>query len=433
MQSGLRVGKLFGIPIFLDYSWFAIAALLTLLYSVAVAEQFPELGWGMAALWGILAAAGLFGSILMHEICHSVVALAHGLKVRSVTLFVFGGVANIEREAPSARSAFWVALAGPAFNLSLFALLNLLLLSDWIPAETPLQQIVILLAEINLFVGVFNLLPGLPLDGGQMLRALVWAITGDKAKGILWASRSGQWLGTGFIVLGILSLLQGIPGGLWLALVGWFISGNARMSAQANRQQEALESLKAADAMSRRFRVLDLSMTLREFVDRFMLSTSSLLTGSNSKKEEPGAPVDPPDIFFAEADGRYKGLVRPDLISSVERSHWESTTLEAILKPMGELQGVREDAPLTQAVLLMQHNHATQIPVFTATGAIAGLIDKGDVIAALGKKMGLAVPAELIQQIRSRNDFPPSLRIQEPLDPAMIVGKPIELKPDSEG
>ncbi|NJO85658.1 MAG: site-2 protease family protein, partial [Synechococcaceae cyanobacterium RM1_1_27] len=144
-----------------------------------------------------MASAGLFASILMHEICHSVVALAHGLKVRSVTLFVFGGVANIEREAPTAASAFWVALAGPAFNLSLFALLNLLLLSGWIAEETPVHQIVLLLADLNLFVGIFNLLPGLPLDGGQILRALVWGITGDKAKGILWASRSGQWLGMG--------------------------------------------------------------------------------------------------------------------------------------------------------------------------------------------------------------------------------------------
>ncbi len=431
MQSGWRVGKLFGIPIFLDYSWFAIAALITLFYAVALAEQFPEMTQGMAAFWGVLASAGLFASILMHEICHSVVALAHGLKVRSVTLFVFGGVANIEREAPTAASAFWVALAGPAFNLSLFALLNLLLLSGWIAEETPVHQIVLLLADLNLFVGIFNLLPGLPLDGGQILRAIVWGITGDKATGILWASRSGQWLGMGLIGLGILSLLQGVPGGLWIALVGWFILGNARMFAQANRQQEALEALKAVDAMSRRFRVLDLSMTVREFVDRFMISTSALFSGSTPLPKE-GTPAEPPEIFFAEADGRYKGMIRPDLISGIERSQWEKTTLEAILRPMTDLQGVREDAPLKQAVLLMQHNQATQIPVFTPTGAIAGLIDKGDVVSALGKKMGLKVPVELLQQIRSREDFPPGLKIQEPLDPAMVVGKPVELKPDSD-
>lgn len=421
MQSGWRVGKLFGIPVFLDYSWFPIAALITFFYATGLVEAFPELPLGAAALGGVAAAAGLFGSVLMHEICHSVVALAHGLKVRSVTLFVFGGVASIEREAPTAGAAFWVALAGPAFNLSLFALLRLLLLSQVLVAESPVENVVGLLAEVNLFIGVFNLLPGLPLDGGQILRALVWWITGNKAKAGIWASRSGQWLGMGLIAFGILGLLQGAIGGIWIALVGLFILNNARLYGQVTQQQEALESLKAGDAMSRRFRVLDLSMTLREFVDRYMLSLQ--MAGPTPQTQ------DPPEVFFAEADGRYKGMVRPDLIGGIERSHWEQTTLAAILRPMGELQGVREDAPLKQAILLMQHNQSTQIPVFTQTGAIAGLVDKGDVISALAKKMGMAVTPELLQQIRARADFPQILRIQEPLDPSVVVGKPVELSP----
>ncbi len=402
MQNGWRVGTLLGIPFFIHYSWFPIAAVITLSYSITFAEADPSLSPVYSILGGLLIALGLFSSVLAHELAHSLVALRQGIKVNSITLFVLGGMAAIDREAPSPRGAFWVAVAGPLLSLSLFFVLQTL--SSWTPEEEALISLGLgTLASINLALGVFNLLPGLPLDGGQILKALVWGWTGDRHKGMLWAARSGQALGIGLIALGVWAFLVGSFGGLWLGLLGFFILNTARNYSQYSQLQQTLSTLVAGEVMTRQFRVVDLDLSLREFVDRYL--TDRLLSGDGSQTASP----ERPEIYFAESDGRYKGCVRPERLRTIERSQWEKLDLSAILQPMDQLPALQEESPVSDVIDLMQQQELKQVVVFTATGAVAGVIDKGDIVAGLARKMGFVAPPELLQRIREQNELPAGL------------------------
>ncbi len=414
MQGGIRVGNLLGIPFYIDYSWFPIALLFTFFYALDLKGLEPTLSPIATVFGGGILALGLFGSILGHELAHSLVAISLGMKVKAVMLFVFGGVAAIEKDAPHARGAFWIALAGPLFNLSLFWLITAVVAIQMIPSESLAIQMLLRLGQVNLIVGIFNLLPGLPLDGGQMLKAVVWGLTGERRKGILWAATTGQWLGWGLMGLGIWGMFQGdFFSGLWLVLIGLFIANNARNYGQYNQMQHTLSALKAGEVMTRNFRVLDLGMSLREFVDRFVVSEH--LHALEEDREDPNSAAH--EAYFAEADGRYKGLIKTEKLSHIERSQWDRLNLSEILLPMEELCSVSEDTTVAEVIALMNQQHLRQIPVLTPTGAVAGLIDKGDIVAGLAKQMGLVVPSELLHQIRTSNEFPPGFRIEEPPHP----------------
>ena len=175
MNGSIRVGNLFGIPFYVHPSWFIILLLVTLNFGSSLAAQFSGLGPGLPWLLGAIAALLMFASVLAHELGHSFVAIAQGIQVRSITLFLFGGLASLEAESKSAAGAFWVAIAGPIVSLALFGLLTVVGVAWAIPA--PLASIVGLLAYINLVLGLFNLIPGLPLDGGNILKALRIPIT----------------------------------------------------------------------------------------------------------------------------------------------------------------------------------------------------------------------------------------------------------------
>ena len=384
MTSRLRIGSLWGIPFFIDYTWFPAALLLVLSY-------------------GVVTALGLFLSLLAHELAHSLVARAYGVRVSSITLFIFGGMAAIEREVPRPLGAFWVALAGPLLSLGLFALFSGALV--WAPPGSLWAATLTSLAAINLTIALFNLLPGLPLDGGQMLKAAIWGWTGDRQRGMIWAARSGQWVGFGLVGLGLLVGFAGSLNGLWLGLIGLFILNSARRYEQYAQLQQVLARLKAADVMTRRFRVVDAGMSLREFVDRYLVPSSLRLEAS----------AQPADVYFAEEDGRYRGLVRPELLNDIERSQWDHLTLKAILKPMEQLQGVREETPVLQVMQMMRQAEPRRVLVFTPSGAIAGLIDRGDVVAVAARELGVVLPQEVVQRLRDSEEWPPGFQVEENL------------------
>ncbi|QYO62000.1 site-2 protease family protein [Leptolyngbya sp. 7M] len=249
MNGNLRIGSLFGIPFYVNFSWFLILALITWNYGQQLGAAFPYLGGG-AWLLGLVTALLLFASVLAHELGHSLVALRQGIPVNSITLFIFGGLASLGEESKTPVEAFWVAIAGPLVSLVLFGLLTVINTS--VSLSAPLAAVVGSLALINLVLALFNLLPGLPLDGGNVLKALVWKITGKPYKGIAFASRAGQFLGWVGISLGLLNLL-GISnvGSIWTLLIGWFLLQNAGRYAQAASVQEQLSGLTAADAVLR--------------------------------------------------------------------------------------------------------------------------------------------------------------------------------------
>jgi Zn-dependent protease/CBS domain-containing protein len=391
MRSGWRIGTLFGIPLLLDSSWFIILGLITFLYGARWQQEDWGGDWGWIA--GFVAALLLFASVLLHELGHSLVAKAQGIQVNSITLFVFGGIASIDRESKTPGQAFQVAIAGPAVSLALAILL--FGVSQLLTLPAPMREVVDLLWGINLVLALFNMIPGLPLDGGQVLKAAIWKVTGNRLKGIRWAARVGQMLGWTAIILGVTAYLTSFSfGSLWLALLGWFGVRNATAYGQVTDLQEALLQLNAADAMTREFRVLDANLTLRQFADDYLLS-------------EPSQSV----VYYAASNGRYRGLVGAEDLHNVERSLWETQTLQTIVHPLSDIPSVNESTSLTEVVNLMEAQEIRRITVLSPAGAVAGVIDRGDIVRSIATKLNISVPDSLIQQIKEEGVYPPGLQI----------------------
>ena len=192
-MNNLRVGNLFGIPFYVNPSWFLVLGLVTFSYGSGLAAQFPELPVAMSWFLGLLTALLLFGSVLAHELGHSFVALRQGIGVKSITLFLFGGVAHLERESKTPAGAFWVAIAGPLVSLAIA--MGTTIVSVTTPVSGSFAAILGVLASVNLALAFFNLIPGLPLDGGNILKAIVWKLTGNPYRGIEFAGRVGQAFG----------------------------------------------------------------------------------------------------------------------------------------------------------------------------------------------------------------------------------------------
>ncbi len=235
MQAQIKLGRIFGIEIGLHYSWFIIALLITLSLAGHFRTHNPE--WGESLSWGlaIITALLFFAAIVAHELSHAVVAKARGLPVRSITLFALGGVAEIEKEAADAKTEFWMGIVGPITSLLIGVIcLGIAIALGWRPPEfpeRPLPAMLMWLGYINIVLAIFNMVPGFPLDGGRVLRAIVWWITGDAKRATGIAARIGQIIAFGFIVFGVLRFFGGAGfGGLWMAFIGWFLLTASRES-----------------------------------------------------------------------------------------------------------------------------------------------------------------------------------------------------------
>ncbi|WP_204140009.1 site-2 protease family protein [Halomicronema sp. CCY15110] len=390
MQSGWRVGSILGIPLYLDTSWFVIVLLVTFVYG---SNPTWQQNWGNGAwLVGLSMALLLFGSVLLHELGHSLVAKSQGIKVNSITLFLFGGIAAIDQESKTPGQAFQVAIAGPAVSLGLYMLLTLSVNLLALPA--PMAVLFANVAQINLVLTVFNLIPGLPLDGGQVLKAAVWKATDSRIKGVRWAARTGQILGWTAVGGGLLAYLaQPSLDLIWIVLIGGFAIRNASNYGRVADLQETLSELTAADAMARDFRVLDANLSLREFADEYLLQSTQ-------------APV-----YLAASDGRYRGVVKIEDVRDVERSQWEQQTLMDIARPLTTVTNVRETTSLAEVIMLLEQQELSRLLVLTPADAVAGVIDRGEVVRALGKKMNLSISDNAIQRIKDEGEYPPGLKL----------------------
>lgn len=392
MRQGWQVGSLFNIPLFIDPSWFFIVALVAFLDGLAWQELYPN--WGPVLAWGLGLAMALllFTSVLLHELGHSLVARSQGINVKSITLFLFGGIASIEQESKTPGQAFQVAIAGPAISIGLWLLLTLG--CQFLLPDNPLRVLGESLAGINLILALFNLIPGLPLDGGQILKAAVWKATGDRFKGVHWAARVGQLLGWLAVILGIGTvLLTGNYSGLWIALLGWFGLRNAYSYDRLTDLQETLMQLKAEDAMTRDFRVVDADQTLRQFADEYLLSPSRSL------------------VYFAAADGRYRGLVQIDDLNLIERSQWEIQPVQALVHSLSEVATVLQTTPLTEVIKLLEQQNLPRITVLSPAEAVAGIIDRGDIVRALAQKLNLQFSEADIKRVKEEGAYPPGLQL----------------------
>lgn len=388
MQTNWRIGSLFGIPLFLDPLWFVILALATLNFGAAYLQWGTVLGWSAGVLMALL----LFGSVLLHELGHSLVARSQGINVKSITLFFFGGIAAIEEESKSPGQAFQVAIAGPSVSIALFLLLTGL--SYILPASSLASVLVGELGKINLVLALFNLIPGLPLDGGQVLKAAVWKATGSRFQGVHWAAKVGQILGWSAIATGIaVDWFTGqLVTGLWIVLLGWFGIRNAGIYDRVTTMQETLLKLTATDVMSRDFKVVDADQTLRSFADLYLLETAQ-------------------PVYFAASDGRYRGIISIDDLRLVERSQWETQTLQSIVHPLTEIPTVTESTALVEVINKLEADRLSRITVLSPAGAVAGLIDRGDIVQALAQKLKLRITDAEIKRVKEEGSFPPGLEL----------------------
>jgi CBS domain-containing protein len=246
-----------------------------------------------------------------------------------------------------------------------------------------------------LVLALFNLLPGLPLDGGQVLKAAVWKATGNRFQAVHWAARAGQILGWLAIATGMaIDWFTGqLVTGLWIVLLGWFGIRNASTYDQVTTLQETLLQLTAADAMNRDFHVVDADQTLRSFADLYLLENTA----------QP--------VYFAASDGRYRGMVSVDDLRLVERSQWETQTLQSIVHPLTEIPTVTESTSLVEVINQLETQQLPRITVLSPAGAVAGLIDRSDIVRTLGQKLNLRITDAEIKRVKEEGSYPPGLEL----------------------
>ena len=365
MNGTIRVGNLFGIPFYLHPSWFLVLGLVTWSYSSGLAAQFPQLSAGLALLLGLMTALMLFASVVAHELGHSFVAIAQGIDVKSITLFIFGGLASLEKESKTPGEAFWVAIAGPIVSLLLCGMVTAIGVTT--AASGPLAAILGVLASVNLALALFNLIPGLPLDGGNILKAIVWKITGNPYKGVTFASRVGQIFGWIAILSGIVPLLLfGSFGNFWNLLIGFFLLQNAGNAAQFARVQEKLTGLTAEDAVTHDSPIVSANLTLREFADERVIS------GQNWHR-----------FLVTDDDGQLIGAISVDNLRTIPTVMWSETQVKEVMRPITESTTVQSDKPLLEVMQLLEEQKLSVLPVIRKNGVLVGILEKAAIIQLL--------------------------------------------------
>ncbi len=367
MNGSIRVGNLFGIPFYINPSWFLVLGLVTLTYGGELASVFPQLQGITPWLLGLITALLLFASVLAHELGHSFVAISQGIKVNSITLFIFGGLASLEKESETPGEAFWIAIAGPAVSVLLCGLFTAIQLTT--PISGALAAIITLLASINLVLALFNLIPGLPLDGGNILKSLVWKITDNPYKGIVFASRVGQAFGWFAVILGGLAVLGISPyGSFWTLLIGFFLLQNAGRSAQSGTIQNKLSGLTAADAVNPNSPVITADLTLRDFANDYVI-------GKDLWRK----------FLVIDEEGKLLGALQVDDLKTIPTSEWVTTTVSELIQPIDIATTVQSDESLLDVIMRIEKQNESQVPVIKENGVLLGLLEKST-IAELAKE-----------------------------------------------
>lgn len=369
MNGNIRIGNLFGIPFYVNPSWFLVLALVTFSYGGGLAAQFPTMGIILPWILGLVAALLLFASVLAHELGHSFVAIRQGIEVKSITLFLFGGLASLERESKTPGEAFWVAIAGPAVSLLLFALFSAVALTT--PVTGPIAAILGLLASINLMLALFNLIPGLPLDGGNILKSLVWKITGNPYKGVIFAGRVGQALGWIAVLLGGLAIL-GISniGSFWTLLIGFFLVQNAGTAAQSASIQDTLSHYTAADAVNPNSPIVSAEISLREFANEYII-------GSKTQWRK---------FLVTDEAGYLIGSIAVDDLKLVSTSEWPNTPVKELMKTVESTTTIKSNVTLLEAIAILENRDLSELPVINDNGVLVGLLEKGEIVRKLQKQ-----------------------------------------------
>jgi Zn-dependent protease/CBS domain-containing protein len=357
------MGRILGIPIGLDYSWFLIFGLLTWMlagsyYPAEFKDWPPVLYWFVGAVTAIM----LFVSVLLHELGHSWVALRYGIPVRSITLFLFGGVAQIGAEPPRALADFFVAIAGPLVSLALAAFFYMV--QPLVLGVEPLLGLAKYLAYINLALVLFNLIPGYPLDSGRVFRAIVWSITKDMRRATFIAANIGRFFALLFIFIGVWQMLTGNFGeGLWIAFIGWFLDNAASAQVQQLMYQGLLAGYRVSQAMNVHCSAVPADLSLQQLVDEHILASGQR-------------------CFLVNRGDSPVGLVTLHRVKEVPRGEWATTSAAQVMLPLERSKQVGPDAGLWATLEKMDRDGVNQLPV-TRDHHVIGMLSREDVITFL--------------------------------------------------
>jgi Zn-dependent protease/CBS domain-containing protein len=388
MPGSLRIGKIAGISIEVHASWLIIFALLT--YSLAtgwfVPARVPQISVAQAYLFGAVGALLLFASVVAHELAHALVAQARGLPVKSITLFVFGGVSNLEREPRSAGVEFQMALVGPLTSLAIGALFwPLGNLVD--PISPALGALLVYVGFTNFLLGAFNLIPGFPLDGGRILRSTIWQATGSVSAATRWAAGVGQGIAYLFIMGGLWLLFAGyVVDGLWIGLVGWFLLTAAQAEVSHAQLEAMFRGVTVGQVMTPAPASAPPDISMRELVDEYMLPHGQRLV---------------PVI----QQGQLVGLVTLREIQRVPREQWADTLVSRAMVPRAALHVAAPAQPIADVLPVLVDQNINQLPV-VENGRLVGILSRDAILRMLEVRRSLGATRRTVTRApdRSRPD-----------------------------
>ena len=378
LGGGFSLGKIFGIEIRIDWSWILIFLLITWNVYIVLPQLNDTWSRPFTVFLAIIASILFFLSVLAHELAHSLMAKARGINVSSITLFLFGGVSNITREPPTPGAEFAIAIVGPLTSIVLGFIFILLANVSYAAVAHPLRDlnhvdpataIFLWLGPVNLILGIFNLVPGFPLDGGRVLRSILWAITDNLKKATRWASWIGDAIGWLFIVMGVYMVFGGtVPffgsglGGLWIAFIGWFLHN----AAQASYQQVVITDILKGVPVTRIMRInvptVPADAHVSQLVDQIMQS------------DERSFPVMRGDELI--------GLITLDDVRRVPRDQWETTPVRQIMTPVDKLAVASPQEDANDVFTELATKDVNQLPV-VQDGRLVGMVRRGDLLRFL--------------------------------------------------
>lgn len=376
MGNGVKVFSIGGIGIYVNWSWIIAIAIVTWSVGDFFHVTYPSWSTGTAYALGLLSGVLLFVTVLIHELAHSFTARANGLPVNTITLFIFGGVSNLTREPQTPRIEFLVAIAGPLMSLVLSGIFYVLYIALH-GGPTEVTAVLGYLASVNLILAIFNLIPGFPLDGGRVLRSIVWAITGNLRRATHIASNIGDGFGYLFIVAGLLEAFVGgdVIAGIWLAFIGWFLHNAATASYQQAVMDRVLIGVEVRNVMDPAPAGVGPSLSIQEAVEGHMMTRGTR-----------ALPVNGPD-------GSLLGLLTLSDVQQVPRDDWATTPASKVMTSLDHLQTTTPDAGLREALAAMAEHNYNQLPV-VSNGRVVGILNRGHVLQWIHLREALAQKQE---------------------------------------
>jgi len=373
MNGSIRIATIRGIPVSISASWIIVFVLF--LWSFA-ASYYPDRypGWTTQAYFaaGLTTTLLFFASVVVHELGHALLAARFGIRTRQITLMPIGGVAEIEREAEKPSQDFAIAIAGPATSLLLGAFFLGLYFGVHL-FSVPLGGITAYLGWVNIALALFNLIPGYPMDGGRVLRAIVWGLTKSYSRGTRVAASVGSLIAYGFIFIGVILVFNGqIANGIILAFIGWFVLTSAQGNVQQLTLQQELTGVTVEHVMTRDFAVVQAGATLAQVINETFLAYNTR-------------------AGTVEQGGRFVGIVTLSDVVRIPQDRWEGTRVEAVMIPMARLISVAPTDQVLAALERIQQGSFNQLPV-VADGHIVGLLTRNDLLRFVQLRAALHLP-----------------------------------------